>query len=92
LFEDPDLQARVRSDPRAVLEELQTPVLLDEFQSTPELLDYVRTLVDMRPRRVGQWLFAGLQEAPLMRGITESMAGRPLFSSSCRLALQKSQK
>src|SRR5208283_3539299 len=33
-------------------------------------------LIDTRPRRMGQWLFTGSQEAPLMRNITESMAGR----------------
>ena len=76
LLEDPDIQARVRSDPRAFLEELKPPVLFDEIQNTPELLDYVRTLIDLGPRRMGQWLFTGSQEAPLMRGITESMAGR----------------
>ena len=76
LLEDPDIQARVRSDPRAFLEELRPPVVFDEIQNTPELLDYVRTLIDTGPRRMGQWLFTGSQEAPLMRGITESMAGR----------------
>src|SRR5207245_3041333 len=76
LLEDPDIQGRVRSDPRAFLEELRPPVVFDEIQNTPELLDYVRTVIDMGPRRMGQWLFTGSQEAPLMRGITESMAGR----------------
>ena len=66
----------MRSDPRAFLEELQPPVIFDEIQNAPELLDYVRTLIDNKPRHMGQWLFTGSQEAPLMRGITESMAGR----------------
>lgn len=76
LLEDPDVQVRVRSDPRAFLEALRPPVVFDEIQNTPELLDYVRTLIDSHPRRMGQWLFTGSQEAPLMRGISESMAGR----------------
>ena len=76
LLEDPDIQARVRSDPRAFLEEITPPVIFDEIQNVPELFDYVRTLIDARPRRMGQWLFTGSQEAPLMHGITESMAGR----------------
>src|SRR5450755_1574663 len=76
LLEDPDVQARVRSDPRAFLEGLRPPVVFDEIQNTPELLDYVRTLIDSHPRRMGQWFFTGSQEAPLMRGISESMAGR----------------
>jgi len=76
LLEDPDIQGRVRSDPRSFVEGLHPPVIFDEIQNTPELLNYVRTLIDRRPRRMGQWLFTGSQEAPLMRGITESMAGR----------------
>jgi len=76
LLEDPDIQGRVRSDPRSFIEGLHPPVIFDEIQNTPELLNYVRTLIDQRPRRMGQWLFTGSQEAPLMRGITESMAGR----------------
>src|SRR5271169_3980719 len=76
LLEDPDIQARVRSDPRAFLDALRPPVVFDEIQNAPELLAYVRTLIDTKPRRMGQWLFTGSQEAPLMRGITESMAGR----------------
>jgi predicted AAA+ superfamily ATPase len=76
LLEDPDIQARVRSDPRGFLDELRTPVLFDEIQNTPELFDYIRTLIDRKPRKMGQWLFTGSQEAPLMQGVSESMAGR----------------
>ena len=75
-LEDPDVQARARSDPRAFLEGFRSAVLFDEIQNTPELLNYVRTLIDAAPRRMGRWLFTGSQEAPLMRGISESMAGR----------------
>lgn len=76
LLEDPDIRLRVRSDPRAFLEELNPPVVFDEIQNAPEILDYVRTLIDAKPRRMGQWFFTGSQEAPLMKGVTESMAGR----------------
>ena len=76
LLEDPDIQGRIRSDPRTFLEELRPPILFDEIQNAPELLSYVRTLIDTAPSRLGQWLFTGSQEAPLMQGITESMAGR----------------
>jgi predicted AAA+ superfamily ATPase len=76
LLEDPDIQGRIRSDPRTFLEELRPPVLFDEIQNAPELLSYVRTLVDAAPHKMGRWLFTGSQEAPLMQGISESMAGR----------------
>ena len=92
LLEDPDIQARVRSDPRAFLDELNPPVVFDEIQNTPELLDYVRTLIDTGPRRMGQWLFTGSQEAPLMRGITESMAGRAAILQLLPFSLAETTK
>jgi hypothetical protein len=92
LLEDPDIQARVRSDPRAFLEELQPPVVFDEIQNAPELLDYIRTLIDTKPRRKGQWLFTGSQEAPLMHGITESMAGRAAILQLLPLSLAETAK
>jgi hypothetical protein len=52
------------------------PVILDEIQNAPELFAYVRSRIDRHPERKGQWLLTGSQEAPLMKGVTESMAGR----------------
>jgi uncharacterized protein len=92
LLEDPDIRGRVRSDPRAFLEELRPPVILDEIQNAPELLSYVRTLIDARPRSMGQWLFTGSQESPLMRGITESMAGRAAILQLWPLSLNETEK
>jgi predicted AAA+ superfamily ATPase len=76
LLEDPDVRARAQSDPRALIDELRVPVLFDEIQNAPDLLAYIRTRVDRKPRSMGDWLFTGSQEAPLMRGVSESMAGR----------------
>jgi predicted AAA+ superfamily ATPase len=76
LLEDPDLIARFRSDPRSFIEEIRPPAILDEVQNIPEILSYVRTRIDRLPHRKGQWLLTGSQEAPLMQGVTESMAGR----------------
>ena len=92
LLEDPDIQGRIRGDPRTLLEELHPPVLFDEIQNAPELLSYVRTLIDSAPRRMGQWLFTGSQEAPLMRGITESMAGRAAILQLLPFSLTESTK
>jgi len=76
LLEDPDVQARVRSDPRSLLDSLTPPVLFDEIQKVPELLPYVRSRIDQHPRQMGRWFFTGSQESALMQGVTESMAGR----------------
>lgn len=76
LLEDPDTVARIRADPRAFLDDVSLPVILDEIQNVPEIFNYVRARIDQAPRKRGQWLLTGSQEAPLMKGMTESMAGR----------------
>jgi len=76
LLEDPDVIARLRADPRSFIEEIRPPAILDEIQNVPEILSYVRTQIDRLPNKKGQWLLTGSQESPLMKGATESMAGR----------------
>lgn len=76
LLEDPDMIARFRADPRSFIEEIKPPAILDEIQHVPELLNYLRSVIDHDPERKGQWFLTGSQEAPLMRGVTESMTGR----------------
>ena len=92
LLEDPDLQARARSDPRALLEDLRPPVLFDEIQNVPELFAYVRARIDRKPREMGQWLFTGSQEAPLMQGVSESMAGRAALLQLLPFSLVESDR
>jgi predicted AAA+ superfamily ATPase len=76
LLEDPSVVARLRADPQGFLDAVRTPVILDEVQNVPEIFGLVRARIDQRPRRTGQWLLTGSQEAPLMQKVTESMAGR----------------
>lgn len=76
LLEDPDIVARLRADPQGFLDAVKPPVILDEVQHVPELFAFVRSRIDRQPRRTGQWLLTGSQEAPLMHGVSESMAGR----------------
>ncbi|MBL8949145.1 MAG: ATP-binding protein [Myxococcaceae bacterium] len=76
LLEDPETIARVRSDPRAWLDELKLPVIIDEVQHAPELLQWIRARIDRAPAKNGQWFITGSQDFALMKGVTESMAGR----------------
>ncbi|MFV1975118.1 MAG: ATP-binding protein [Candidatus Scalindua sp.] len=76
LIEDPDIIARLRSDPRSYIDTIKLPAILDEIQNVPEVLNYIRSRVDQSPHKNGQWLLTGSQEAPLMQGVSESMAGR----------------
>jgi uncharacterized protein len=92
LLEDPDVVARIRSDPRSFLEEIKGPAILDEVQNTPEILNYIRSRIDRTPNKKGQWFLTGSQEAPLMKGVTESMAGRAAVFNLLPLSLLETAK
>jgi predicted AAA+ superfamily ATPase len=92
LLEDPEIVARVRSDPAGFLDELRLPAILDEIQNVPELLAHIRARVDAAEKRKGRWLLTGSQEAPLMRGISESMAGRAALLELWPLSTRETSK
>lgn len=92
LLEDPAVLAAARADPRGFLDELELPVILDEIQNAPELLNFIRARIDAAPRRRGQWLLTGSQDFALMRGVSESMAGRAAVLQLLPLSIAESPK
>lgn len=92
LFEDPDIVSRFRGDPRSFLESVRTPAILDEIQNVPEIFAFVRARIDAAPRRTGQWFLTGSQEAGMMRGVTESMAGRAAVLSLWPMSARETPK
>lgn len=70
-----------KSDPRGFLERYQSPLLIDEIQYAPELLPYIKIKVDEKrrddhERSSGMYWLTGSQQFQMMRGVTESLAGR----------------
>ena len=92
LLEDPDIVARLRADPQGFLDAVDGPAILDEVQNVPELFAYVRTRIDRDSRRRLRWVLTGSQEAPLMQGVTESMAGRAAIFQLWPLSVRESAK
>lgn len=92
LLEDTDLIARIKDDPRAFVEGLKRPVILDEIQNVPELLNYIRTRVDRTGGRRTEWILTGSQEPALMKGVSESMAGRAAIFSLLPLSYAETSK
>lgn len=92
LLEDPDVVARLRADPQGFLDAVRTPAILDEVQNVPEIFAYVRARIDRDPRRSLRWILTGSQEAPLMQGVTESMAGRAAVFQLWPLSVRETAK
>lgn len=76
-LEDPLDEARLRN-PRDVLGSLTGLVIIDEFQRLPDLFPILRVLADRRDRPA-RFLILGSASPELMKGASESLAGRVNF-------------
>jgi hypothetical protein len=72
-----DMVARdlAKRDPKTFVETYSPPVFIDEVQYAPELFSYIKIQVDERQQNGDYWL-SGSQIFRLMRGVSESLAGR----------------
>ncbi len=73
-LENPRDEARFDS-PMLTLEPLDDLVIIDEIQRKPELFDVLRVLVD-RPAFRGKILLLGSASPRIVKGVSESLAGR----------------
>ena len=63
------------NDPKLFLENHKTPLIIDEIQYAPQLLSYIKLLVDKSDQK-GQYWLTGSQQFHLMKNVSESLAGR----------------
>ncbi|MCP3872388.1 MAG: ATP-binding protein, partial [Desulfobacteraceae bacterium] len=75
-LEPPDIRAAATEDPRGFLEMYPRPVIFDEVQYAPDLLPYIKEIVDADREKKGQFLLTGSQNLLLNEQISESLAGR----------------
>ncbi len=64
-----------KRDPALFLQRFHPPLLIDEIQYAPELLPYIKMEVDAARQPNLFWL-TGSQQFHLMKGVSESLAGR----------------
>jgi predicted AAA+ superfamily ATPase len=88
-LDDPSLRERALADPGLVLEQHAPPVIVDEIQYAPDLLSFIKRLIDQRRSAKGQFILTGSQAFPLMAGVTESLAGRTAVLSLLSLSLRE---
>lgn len=74
-LDDEYLREEARTNPKLFLDLHPAPLFIDEIQYAPELFPYIKMKVDENKER-GQYWLSGSQAFELMRGVTESLAGR----------------
>lgn len=89
-LDDPALRALARTDPALFLQRFEAPLLIDEIQYAPELLPLIKIAVDAAPakKRPSYWL-TGSQQFRLMKGISETLAGRVAILNLLGLSLRE---
>ncbi len=75
-FDDILVRNLAESDPALFLKTYPPPLILDEIQYLPSLLSYLKMAIDAHRRSYGQYVLTGSQIFPLMKGVSESLAGR----------------
>ncbi|MHB1024104.1 MAG: ATP-binding protein [Desulfobacteria bacterium] len=75
-LELPDVRAAATGDPRSFLEKNPPPVMIDEVQSAPGLMPFIKERVDKGGGKTGQYLLTGYRNLLLSEKITESLGGR----------------
>jgi len=76
-FDDFAQLTAAKSDPDRFVSS-DEPLTIDEAHKCPEIFTAIKKIVD-RKRRPGQFLLSGSANFTLLRGITESLAGRSIY-------------
>lgn len=74
-LENPDHRAFAQNDPNAFFKQYNSYCIIDEAQRVPEIFSYLQTIVD-ESKIMGQYIISGSQNFHLIKGITQSLAGR----------------
>ena len=75
-LDDFDFRDMAQKDPKLFIQTFKPPVTIDEIQYAPQLFSYIKMEVDRTKQKPGMYWLTGSQKFTLMKGITESLAGR----------------
>ncbi|MCH4887222.1 ATP-binding protein [Acidaminobacter sp. JC074] len=74
-LDDPLARRLAIEEPQLFLQKYEPPVIIDEIQYAPELLPYIKMHVD-KHKKMGDFWLTGSQMFHMMKGVSESLAGR----------------
>ncbi len=75
-FDNATLRQRFYDDPEKFMRIYHDRVAFDEAQKVPEIFDYVKIAVDEDRDRVGKFVLSGSSQFAMVKGVSESLAGR----------------
>lgn len=74
-LDDPLLRASAAEESGTFFKDNPPPVFVDEVQKAPALFEQIKLLLDLEKKK-GQFFMCGSQQFKMMKGVSESLAGR----------------
>ena len=87
-LDNPAVRENALENPSRFLEMNKPPIIIDEIQKAPLLFEYIKEIVDGSDK-TGQYYLSGSQSFRLMKGVTESLAGRAGIVNMLGLSLRE---
>ncbi len=74
-LDNPNIRELAINEPQLFLERYTPPLIIDEIQYAPNLLQYIKMVTDESNSK-GQYWLTGSQQFNMMKNVSESLAGR----------------
>lgn len=88
-LDDPIVRASAEEESGTFFKDNPPPVFVDEIQKAPALFEQIKILLD-RDRLKGQFFMCGSQQFKMMKGVSDSLAGRIGLVNLLGLSLRES--
>jgi len=75
-LDDAEKRRHALEDPWGFLQQFASPLIVDEFQRAPDLVGYIKLIIDEKPSAKGAFILTGSQNLRETRSVPESLAGR----------------
>jgi len=72
----PSLADRAEREPLAFFRDNPPPIVVDEVQYAPDLFRHIKVEIDRERHGMGRFILTGSQSFNLMKGVSDSLAGR----------------
>ena len=74
-LDDPIVRASAEEESTTFFKDNPPPVFVDEIQKAPALFEQIKMYIDKEHKK-GQFFMCGSQQFKMMKGVSESLAGR----------------
>ncbi|MEW5758861.1 MAG: ATP-binding protein [Candidatus Omnitrophota bacterium] len=88
-FDDPLTREKAINDPKLFIENAGEHIIFDEIQYVPQLLSYLKILIDQDRHRNGRFIITGSQQFQLIKNLGDSLAGRIVLFNLLPFSLEE---